>query len=253
MEQFNNEILNNFETISLKNIDRISLPNRIDTKFVFHISHLNQILTELSKVYKILVLNDERVQTYSTYYFDTPKKDLYFHHHQGRANRYKIRVRRYHTTRDVFFELKTKSNKSITRKKRIRIEPDTNAAEKLPELLQKVGLQNNMDLDFSISNSFNRISLANVENTERATIDFDLSFEKNNENISLPFLVICEIKTNKKYSNSVLYKVLKKNKIYPMRISKYIVGNILFDKNLKHNRFKEKMIILNKIKNEYIT
>jgi len=247
-------IIDHFSPISLNDVDtKILLPNRIDTKFIFSSHILNHILAQLADEYQILEINNEKWQTYSTFYYDTPEKKFYFHHHQGKANRYKIRIRHYHTTKDVFFELKSKSNLSITRKKRIRLSEQINYDAELPQLLKKVGIHDDLNLELSLANKFTRITLANVEKNERATIDFDLSFTKNGEEIGLPYLVICEVKTNKKFSNSTLYKVLKTQRIYPTRISKYVVGNILFDQKLKKNRFKEKMILLKKIENEYYT
>jgi VTC domain len=244
-------IIHKFSPISIKEVEQIKMPDRIDTKFVFSSHKLEKILAQVIHEYKILDIENQRKQTYSTYYFDTPVKSFYHHHHQGKGNRYKIRVRHYHYTNDEFFELKTKNNKAVTRKKRIELNGSFNPTVDLPACLKKVGLDENMPLEFSISNKFTRISLASPENTERVTIDFNLSFKKEDKEISLPYLIICEVKTNKKYSKSILYKLLKSEHIQPTRISKYVVGNILLDEKIKMNRFKKKMLILKKIENEY--
>lgn len=238
------------DVISLDEINKIDLPRRIDTKFVFHKNHLAEILKSIQHDYQIQVIEGKRKQNYSTYYYDTPTKSFYFHHHQGKGNRFKIRVRHYHVSKDIFFEMKKKNNRNVTRKKRIRIHEQFEPG-KLPEYLKNVGLDENMHLELSLANAFTRITLASRKRDERVTIDFDLSFTRNEKEVSLPYLVICEIKTNRKYSKSVLYKLLKQKHFKPTRISKYVVGNILFDKKLKKNRFKEKMRILKKIENEY--
>lgn len=247
-----NDVLEGFESISLSEIDSISLTKRIDTKFVFHISRLPQILKDIQDHYKILKIKDMSNQCYSTTYYDTNDKTLYFHHHQGRANRFKVRIRHYHNSDDRFFEIKYKKDLKQTRKKRIKITKKFNKGICIKGMMKKKGFEIDGKLDNNLSNYFTRITLANLEGIERATIDFNLSFEKDGKKISLPYLTIVEIKTERKFTNSKLYKKLKKDRIYPMRISKYVLGSILFDNNLKSNRFKEKMLILKKIENEYM-
>ena len=45
-----------------------------------------------------------------------------------------------------------------------------------------------------------------------------------------------------------LIRIAKDMRIYPMRISKYCFSAIELDGSLKNNRFKEKNIFLNKLK-----
>ncbi len=48
---------------------------------------------------------------YTTLYFDTPARDCYRDHHNGRMHRRKYRMRDYSSNGTTFFEVKTKTNK----------------------------------------------------------------------------------------------------------------------------------------------
>lgn len=63
-------ILNTFSPISLTEMDRVKLMNRIDTKFAFRIGLLEELLHELKAEYKILEINTIRIPKYESLYFD---------------------------------------------------------------------------------------------------------------------------------------------------------------------------------------
>jgi VTC domain-containing protein len=252
----NNEIeniINNFNSVSLEEIDSVKLQKRVDTKFVFNRQKLPAILKEISQFYKVLEINGEKYQTYETDYYDTEVKKSYTDHHNGKLNRYKIRIRKYLNTKDEFFEIKYKNNKKVTIKKRFQIEGPVK--DKM-EIVTK-GLENrkdieNKDVQLTLSNSFDRITLVNQIDKERITIDLNLSFNTLESSKSVDRIVICEIKTNRSSSKSYLSKVFKSHKIYPIRISKYVLGSMLLYPDIKKNRFKEKLLILKKTENEHV-
>ena len=109
-------ILNEFEPIGLKDMDRVSLMDRIDSKYVFHIEDLASLLDELKKDYAVLDVNDTKISQYETLYFDTPQFDLYHYHQRGKFNRFKFRIRKYVESNLLFFEVKFKNNKGRTKK-----------------------------------------------------------------------------------------------------------------------------------------
>ena len=102
-------------------------------------------------------------------------------------------------------------------------------------------------------NNFSRITLVNPEFTERITIDFQLKLSNQKTEVDLPFLCICEIKTDRKISLSGFFGILKQQRIYPEKISKYVLGIVYLEKGVKKNRFKKKLLTLKKIENEHIT
>jgi len=63
-------------------------------------------------------------------------------------------------------------------------------------------------------------------------------------------IAIAEIKKDAGTGKSEIEKILKDFKANPMKISKYCIGSVLLDKKLKYNRFKSKLITLNKISND---
>ena len=82
---------------------------------------------------------------------------------------------------------------------------------------------------------------------ERVTIDTNLRFKNNTHEISLPGLSIIEVKRDKAVGISPFSQILRDLHIRPYRISKYIMGNVLLNPNLKHNRFLKKIVTVNKI------
>ena len=109
------EILSTFRPISLREMDEVALTNRIDTKFVFHRSLLPDLLMELQRDYAVLEIGPARVHRYDTIYFDKEDYRLYLDHHNGRGNRYKLRLRQYGSSLVAYVEMKRKTNKGAHR------------------------------------------------------------------------------------------------------------------------------------------
>ena len=102
------------------------------------------------------------------------------------------------------------------------------------------------ELELKLFNTFQRITLTNQ--IERVTIDFELEFSNENGSIGyLPELAIVEVKQSKFSINSDVVKVLKKHQIRPCSFSKYCIGSTLVYPNLKSNRFKSKLLLINKL------
>ncbi len=79
--QDTNNIINQFLPISLAEMDRVKLMNRVDTKFAFRISLLEELLDELKAEYKILEINTIRIQKYESLYCDDEKFSFFQDHH----------------------------------------------------------------------------------------------------------------------------------------------------------------------------
>ena len=67
------KFLNELDPISLKEMDKVALMNRTDTKFIFSVSTLIDVLSKLKKHYYSLEINGIRAANYKTLYFDTEK------------------------------------------------------------------------------------------------------------------------------------------------------------------------------------
>ena len=95
---------------------------------------------------------------------------------------------------------------------------------------------------------FNRITLVNNARTERLTIDFNLRFENEQTKLTaeLPDIMTIELKQDG-LVYSPMKKILSDMQIHQLKISKYCIGTVLTNPNAKYNRFKKKVIFLNKL------
>ncbi len=248
-EKINSE-LQAFHTINLDELNELRLMNRVDRKFVFPLNKLPELLGRVSKHYKVLEIKGERCLLYQTEYLDSPELILYHNHQNQRLNRFKVRFRTYTISNNTFFEIKRKTNKGKTIKKRVEI-----PKEKKPEIdyafLDSVVPLDDKNLLPSLSNQFKRITLASFISNERITLDFDLEIKDQNARKTLPFLAIAELKREKASNNSPFALALKAMNIYPRGFSKYCMGKALLNPQLKQNTFKPNLLYLKKIKNEF--
>lgn len=239
------EILNNFEATSLSEMDNVKLMNRIDTKYIFHKSKLAELLQLIKADYKVLEINKQRLMGYRNNYFDTPNYRLYIAHHNGKLNRYKVRIREYVESNTLFTEVKFKNNKKKTKKKRI-LTNNFSQEENSAFLKQHSPFYFN-DLEKKIDIEFKRFTLVHKTKNERATIDLNLTFSKNTNEITLNNTIIAEIKQESYQSDSEIIKALKKLTIREQRMSKYCIGIALLNKKIKQNNFKERILKIKKI------
>ncbi len=250
MNELNN-ILQTFEPISLKEMDRVKLLNRVDTKYVFKYKVLLKALKELSKFYFVLEIKDKRTNSYQTLYYDTENFDSYIKHQNGKLNRTKIRFRKYIESDLNFLEIKFKNNKARTLKSRIKIDDiETILSNKSTDFINENSHLNAESLQASLWNSFTRITLTHKTINERLTIDLNLAFKhhQTNEEAGIPHIVIAELKQSKADVSSDFVRIIKKHHVRPMGMSKYCVGTALLNKQLKSNNFKERILKIKKLK-----
>jgi len=241
------DILNKFEPISLKEMDSVSLLDRIDTKFMFRIDKLPLFLEKISPLYRVLDIKNIRINNYETLYYDTDDFFLFLQHHNGKLNRYKVRNRRYVDTNLNFFEIKFKNNKNRTIKRRIKRENlDIVLKDDAKDFLVNNSNLNPESLSAKLWVNYSRITLVNKFSKERLTIDLNLNFRNENSTISYPMLVITEVKQDKANRSNFL-SLMKENHIRPNSISKYCFGLASIQQNIKKNNFKYKILTINKI------
>jgi len=72
-----------------------------------------------------------------------------------------------------------------------------------------------------------------------------IAFQNNKVDLSEP--IIIEVKQSGLNRNSKINTLLRSKQIRPQRLSKYCIGCILLDDKLKYNRFKSRLLDLNKI------
>jgi hypothetical protein len=175
-------------------------------------------------------------------------------HITERGERNKVRFRKYEQTGVSFLEVKKRTNKLRTEKWRILkdIHSENHFDEESVDFLNRYVSPEMPPIGPVLVNRFKRITLAGINIQERITIDFDISFNDfKGNNYSIPELGIIERKKADFSNNSPVSETLKKNRIYPTGFSKYCLGAaVLFDLP-KQNIIKPKLLLINKISNEY--
>ncbi len=242
------QILQTFEPITLLEMDRVKLMNRVDTKFAFSVNEFLKFLPELKENYRILEIEGTRTPFYESLYFDDQDFSFFKDHHNGRTNRFKVRFRKYVESNLTFLEIKHKL-KGRTHKSRIKVdEIPSELLEKHKDFIHSI-ITNKTGLRPVMWNSFHRMTLVNKVENERLTLDFDLTFKWESHSQNFNNLIIAELKQETVNRNSAFFALMKTKCIRPYRLSKYCIGSIELygGSTLKYNRFKKKLLKLKKI------
>jgi len=245
-----------FKPVELSEMDSIRLMNRVDTKYLTDIATLRKILAGAADCgYLAFEMFGKRIHEYRSMYYDTPSLQMYLDHHNRRLVRQKLRTRCYEDSGRTFLELKTKNNHGRTKKKRLEIAPEqywmaSIDDEEMTQWLEGRMTYGRTGMSPSLETCFHRITLVNPEKTERSTIDVDLRFRniRCGTLADMGDLVIIEVKQDGNLP-SKLRDILLELRVKPVRISKYCIGTAMTDMNVKSCRFKQKMILINKMKN----
>lgn len=241
-------IISSFDSIDLCQLSQTRLTNRMDEKFLIPIDWLPSLLQAVSTDYFMLEVNQQRLLNYHTLYFDTPDNQLYLSHHNGKLNRFKIRKRSYTETASRYLEVKQKTNKGRTIKKRIPSHSELHqlSLEEKAFLRELIPLAPDL-LEAKTANRFQRITLICKNMTERCTIDLNLQFENHRNQVDHDAVAIIEIKHRQHIRSSKLFHQLAQQGINSTSFSKYCIGRVLTEPLLKANAFKPKIKQLSKL------
>lgn len=244
-------VAQSMNALSLSEIEVLSLLDRVDVKFILHETQFRQILDRVRNRYHVLEVQGVRGGRYYTTYFDTPDYFMYETHHNGARVRFKVRWRWYEDSGVIFLEVKEKSNKDRTIKRRAVIpEPLTTLDGSLRSWLPTSYTIDPATLRPVVWNRFRRLMLADMERQERITVDLDLRFGANGQTRFMPGLVIVEVKQQKFSLQSPIAQELHRLQVHPTHISKYCVSMAMLYPKLKANRFKPMLRKLERICSE---
>jgi len=240
--------------IELGDMDCIRLMNRMDTKYLTDVDTLPAILERLDDIgYLVFEICGERTHGYRSMYYDTPQLQMYLDHHNRRLVRQKLRTRCYVSSGLTFVELKSKNNHGRTKKKRLEISEDgyltsSFSDPKIHRWLEERMAYSPDDVFPSLETTFSRITLVNPGLTERSTIDFDLRFHNERTGLSADMgkLAVIEVKQDGNVP-SPMREILLDCRVKPVRISKYCTGIALTDPTVKSGRFKQKLMLIDKM------
>jgi hypothetical protein len=246
--------LHSIDPITLDEMESVRLMNRIDTKYVVSVSKIQELLTSVDGMYKILEINGERLFPYQTTYLDTFDYMFFDQHVKGKPERNKVRYRTYEKTGNTFLEIKRRTTKNRTIKWRIEnyLSSDNQCDSNAIEFIREYIPQNPVFLKPVILNNFKRVTMTGSDMNERITMDFELSFSDISGNkADLPWIAIIEVKKEASSVKTGIEKILKDSQIRPTGFSKYCIGTTLLYDIPRKNIMKPKLLLINRIENEY--
>jgi len=241
-------IIDSFDPILLEEINESALMNRVDTKFLITFQQLLLILPKLSEHYRILDIEGLRTPQYESDYYDSQSLHFYLDHHRQKVDRFKVRYRKYVESDLTFLEVKHKRKGRTNKMRKVVSGIPTEMSDEHKRFVKSTGVQE-LNLNYILTNKFERITLVEKNSPERLTFDINLEYSGNNLNKSLEGIVIAELKQKRLSRNSPFMKIVKQMQIRPFRVSKYCIGVIeLYGReNVKYNRFKKKLLRINKL------
>ncbi len=243
------EVIARYDPISLAEMDRVELLDRMDTKYIFASADLPGFLEALRTEYRVLEVEGRRGTDYRSLYFDTAGLRHYLEHHNGHSFRSKVRFREYVGSGLAFLEVKRKTGRGGTDKKRIKV----------------AGIPAGMDAeqqDFAarashcaepllpqLWNHFTRLTLVHRTRNERLTIDHSMRFTLAGTERALEGICVAELKEARTDRRSPFARLMRTLGIRPAGMSKYCIGMTLLHPRLKANAFKPVLLRLERIRN----
>lgn len=241
------QLLGEFQSASLADLEMLSLLDRYDTKYIVPVSLLGVVLERLLENYLILEIDGKREFEYFNQYFDTASYMFYTAHHNGKTNRIKIRYRNYKDSGMAFLEIKRKINNE-TKKERIKYSDSSYDFDSIAkDFINKTDEVNANELMPKLQVSYRRITLLNPITQDKITIDSNLYFKNTVHDYSLNDVALIEVKTKKQSQLAYPIKLLKGMLIRHTNVSKYCLGLVLTRSNVKYNRFKQNILTINNI------
>ena len=243
--------LDRFQPIGPDGMEHANLQDRRESKYLLTAKQAWDLISHLPDSYQIFEVDGQRVQTYSTTYFDSPRLSLYLEHHNGKKPRYKVRTRSYVGSDLNFLEVKEKMNTGRSVKHRLQTDGlITRLGSDIREFLTSC-----LPYDYSqfrpvLVNEYRRITLVSATDPERITLDIDLSFRNGDNGVILPRIVIAELKRSSAYSSSPALDYLTNMRVKPKGFSKYCIGvSFLYGNLVKRNNFNLTLRLLGKMMN----
>ncbi|MCA9911286.1 MAG: polyphosphate polymerase domain-containing protein [Anaerolineae bacterium] len=226
----------------------VSLLDRVDTKYLIPWSALLPALEQAQPHYRILDIQQVRLNRYHTVYFDEPDFTFYHQHHNHVAERYKVRARQYVDTALSFFEVKHKNNKKRTVKSRLALEQwvDT-SSEMVCDFVDANTPVQMGNLEPKLWNDYLRLTLVGMTQPERVTVDLALSFGYGRTKIQIPKVAIAEVKQAHLSQASPFIQMMRRQGMRSVAFSKYCAGVYMIHDGVKTNNFKPVMRLLEKL------
>ena len=222
-------------------LSEAALQTRIDRKYLLTPEQFDELGRRIADSFRVLDIDGRRVFGYESVYFDTPALDLFRAHRQGRRHRYKARVRTYLDTGSCMFEVKLKGRRGETVKHRTPYDVDDRhrlneeASQFLAGLLREEYGEAMPDLRPSVTTSYSRLTLVDLEGGARLTCDVDLVCSRGQERARGSDMILVESKCSG--SGSIADSALRQMGVRSISISKYCIAVALLHRHLAANKW----------------
>jgi len=234
-----------FAPISLNDLNtKAEMLTRLDNKYVVPLAVLDRLAPALTAEFDILEIDGKRAFGYRTQYFDSPEMCSFRHHVQGRRLRSKVRTRHYLDADICFVEVKLKSRRKVTVKKRLSHSPDALDQLSGPALdFVEISHFNQYNRGSLLSYApvmqmqYERMTLVARVGGERLTIDRSLRFWNDDtaEEVS-PEMVVIETKSA--FGRGIADTILRGAGHHPVgSCSKYCIGLAALGMVPHYNKF----------------
>ncbi len=238
------------EPVSLPELDRAQLHDRIESKVIVSQADLPTALERLSKNYLVLEHQGARRQGYGNQYFDSAGLRNYHQHHNQVGRRLKVRYRNYENSDLTYFEVKRSQHGRTTKdRRRSELVGDRLLAPDAAFFFKRTGLRPSA-LVPSLAVRYDRILLVKRDFTERVTIDTNVTFRRKGIEARLPGLAIVEFKQPRLDRQSPAFEAMGAR---PQMFSKYCMGIASCDHSVRRNRFKKVFRVLDTLDASPIT
>jgi hypothetical protein len=211
-------------TVALSELDAVAaLQTRTDRKYIVAPETIEELISHLPGGLRALTIDDRRVFSYESVYFDTPALRCYYDAARRRPRRFKVRTRTYLDSGRCTIELKHRDARGRTVKERRdhEIEARREIAPAIEFLTSFPALRAIADeLVPTLTTSYRRSTLLVGDDEGRATIDGDVTaVDERGRRVDLSRHVLIETKANGRPTQ--LDRVLWQLHVRPIRISKY--------------------------------
>lgn len=203
------------------------LQHRFDAKYVLTEAAMAAVVRLLDENWKVLAVDGQKATDYRSAYFDDDRFGSFRDHIQGRRLRYKVRTRRYGDNTGEVLELKLKSGRGATDKRRRNrsgragVELTDVEWRWLREMLvDAYGFHQLPPLTYTLNLRYTRRTLFNPLTNERVTIDTDLVAATAATSVRpVGAAAVMEVKAQDWIGPTV--RLLQRHAVRPVAFSKY--------------------------------
>ena len=218
-----------------------ALQTRMDRKYLVPPDHFARLGERFDTAHRVLQIDGLRTFRYESVYFDTARLDSYLGAARGRRHKFKVRTRTYLDSAACLLEVKREGGREETIKDRVEHPISQRAA--LDEAARRfvaarVDLpREDLDqLEPALTTTYRRMTLVDLSSGSRVTCDSELELtDRAGRTPAMTDHVLVETKATGAAGEAD--RLLWRDGIRPVRISKFAVGMAALHPELPANRW----------------